>query len=123
VRQVCYAEMACSQSEDPGCQRQRNEDNLFVSQMRVAAVQISVTPGDLESNTTKMLRNRVGTDDGVTFCGTTMIIDPYGTVVASASAIHEGPIVGEINLGMIQTVRSQIKVHQDRRPSLYALST
>lgn len=67
--------------------------------------------------------NRVGTDAGITFCGTTMIIDPYGTVVASGSAIHEGPILGDINLNMIQTVRSQIKVHQDRRPALYALST
>jgi len=67
--------------------------------------------------------NRIGTDAGMTFCGTTTIIDPYGTVVASASAIHEGPIFGDINLNMIQTVRSQIKVHQDRRPALYALST
>jgi len=65
--------------------------------------------------------NRVGTDAGVTFCGTSMIIDPYGTLVASASTIHEGLIEGDVSLNMVQTVRAQIKVHQDRRPSLYAL--
>jgi predicted amidohydrolase len=63
--------------------------------------------------------NRIGTDAGITFCGTTMIIDPYGTVLASASAIHEGIVFADIDLKMIQIVRSQIKVHQDRRPTLY----
>lgn len=63
--------------------------------------------------------NRVGHDAGVTFCGTSTILDPYGTVVASASDIHESLIIGELNFEMLSIVRSQIKVHQDRRPSLY----
>ena len=53
--------------------------------------------------------------------GTSMIIDPYGTIISSGSSIHEGLIIGDIKAEMIETVRSQIKVHQDRRPSLYVL--
>lgn len=63
--------------------------------------------------------NRIGIDAGVSFCGTTTIIDPYGAIIASSSAIHETLVAGEIDLEMIKTVRSQIKVHQDRRPALY----
>jgi predicted amidohydrolase len=50
-----------------------------------------------------------------------MIIDPYGTVIASGSDIHETLVTGNIDLNMIDTVRSQIKVHQDRRPALYKM--
>ncbi len=65
--------------------------------------------------------NRVGLDNKNNFCGLTTIIDPYGTTTASGSAIHEKLIVGEIDMEMINTVRSQIQVHQDRRSDLYNL--
>ena len=63
--------------------------------------------------------NRVGTDGEVTFAGTSMIIDPYGTILSSGSAIHEGLISGEITSKAVAELRAQFKVHEDRRPSLY----
>jgi predicted amidohydrolase len=38
----------------------------------------------IENQCYLILANRVGTDDGVTFCGTSAIIDPYGVIVAAA---------------------------------------
>lgn len=36
-----------------------------------------------------IVANRVGTDDGVSFCGASTIIDPYGGVIASACQNRE----------------------------------
>jgi predicted amidohydrolase len=36
-----------------------------------------------------IVSNRVGTDDGVTCCGSSAIIDPYGVTIASASTDRE----------------------------------
>jgi omega-amidase len=63
--------------------------------------------------------NRIGHDAGISFCGTTTIVDPYGTVISSGSDIHESLVTANIDLSMIDTVRSQIKVYQDRQPNLY----
>ena len=58
--------------------------------MKVAPAQISCAPGDLNANV-------AGTDDGVTFCGTSAIIDPYGAIVAAASVDREELIQAEIS--------------------------
>lgn len=81
-----------------------------------------VTARAIENQVFVVACNRVGADAGVPFCGTSMVVDPYGVTVASGSDIHESLIVADINLEMISTVRSQIKVHQDRRPDLYRLA-
>ncbi len=58
--------------------------------------------------------NRVGTDDHVTFCGSSRIIDPYGVIVSSASENSESFISGEINLETIQKVRQNMPVFNHR---------
>lgn len=64
--------------------------------------------------------NRVGTDGpGLTFCGTSMVVDPYGTIAASASAIDEDLLVVEIDPERAIQVRDRMKIRQDRRPELY----
>jgi len=45
-----------------------------------------------------------GTDDGVTFCGTSAAIDPYGVIVAAASADREELIQAEISEEVIKSV-------------------
>ncbi|MFN4247919.1 MAG: nitrilase-related carbon-nitrogen hydrolase [Flavipsychrobacter sp.] len=65
--------------------------------------------------------SRLGNDTGVQFAGTSMIIGPYGNVMASGSQIHEALISADIDFEQINIVRSQIKVHQDRRTELYQL--
>jgi predicted amidohydrolase len=73
----------------------------------------------IENQSYLILANRVGTDDGVTFCGTSAIIDPYGVIVAGASADREELIQGEISIEVIDSVRSRMKVFEHRRRDLY----
>ena len=80
--------------------------------MKVAPAQISCAPGDLNANV-------AGTDDGVTFCGTSAIIDPYGAIVAAASVDREELIQAEISEDVIRSVRSRMAVFDHRRPELY----
>lgn len=64
--------------------------------------------------------SRIGDDTGIPFSGSSTIISPYGNIMASASQIHEELISTNINFDFIDEVRSQIKVHQDRRVDLYS---
>jgi omega-amidase len=73
----------------------------------------------IENQCYLILANRVGTDDGVTFCGTSAIIDPYGVIVAAASADREELIQAEISAEVINSVRKRMAVFEHRRPDLY----
>lgn len=63
--------------------------------------------------------NRMGTSGTSEFFGHSMIIDPWGEVVAEAGE-EETIIRAEIDLSLVDTVRSKIPVFEDRRPSIYA---
>lgn len=65
--------------------------------------------------------SRIGNDTGLQFSGSSMIVSPYGNILSAASQIHEGLISSTLDFEFIKTVRSQIKVHQDRRTELYSL--
>ena len=54
------------------------------------------------------------------FVGSSAIIDPYGVVVASASADREELIIGEVSLENLRAVRDRMPVFADRRGDLYA---
>ena len=73
----------------------------------------------MENQAYLILANRVGTDDGVTFCGTSAIIDPYGVVVAAASADREELILADISEDVLKSVRDRMKVFEHRRKDLY----
>ena len=73
----------------------------------------------IENQSYLILANRVGTDDSVTFCGTSAIIDPYGAIVAAASVDREELIQAEISENVIRSVRSRMAVFDHRRPDLY----
>ncbi len=73
----------------------------------------------IENQCYLILANRVGTDDGVTFCGTSAIIDPYGVIVASASADREELIQAEISEEVLSSVRARMAVFNHRRQDLY----
>lgn len=73
----------------------------------------------IENQSYVISANRVGTDDGVTFCGNSAIIDPSGVIVASASPDREELIQAELSEDVIKSVRSRIAVFADRRPDLY----
>jgi omega-amidase len=73
----------------------------------------------IENQSYMIVSNRVGTDDGMTCCGSSMIIDPYGVTLASASADQEELIQAEISEEVITSVRNKMAVFAQRRPDLY----
>ena len=73
----------------------------------------------VENQSYLIIANRVGTDDGVTFCGSSVIVDPSGAILAASSPDREEIIYGEISNETIDLVRSRVAVFQHRRPDLY----
>ena len=73
----------------------------------------------IENQSYLVLANRVGKDDGVSFCGSSVVIDPYGVVVAAASADREELVVAEVSSEVLEAVRARMPVFTHRRPALY----
>ncbi|MEN3369487.1 MAG: omega-amidase [Verrucomicrobiota bacterium] len=86
---------------------------------RVDHLRTLATARAIENQSYVILSNRVGADAGVSFCGTSAIIDPYGVTVAAASADREELIVGEISEEVVRSVRDRMGVFQHRRPEIY----
>jgi len=62
--------------------------------------------------------NRVGTDPNNTFCGHSMIIDPWGEVIAEGGESEE-IITAEVDLSIVPEIRKKIPVFKDRKENLY----
>jgi omega-amidase len=62
--------------------------------------------------------NRVGVSGTTEFFGHSMVIDPWGEIVAEAGE-EEGIIHAAIDLAQVETVRKAIPIFSDRRPELY----
>ena len=73
----------------------------------------------VENQSYFMVANRVGTDDGVTLCGNSMIIDPSGKILASAPTDREDLIHAEISTDVIDEVRKKVPAFAHRRDELY----
>lgn len=73
----------------------------------------------IENQSYLVLANRVGTDAGVTLCGTSVIIDPYGAILAAASVDREELLLAEISVEVVNSVRDRMRVFDHRRPELY----
>jgi omega-amidase len=86
---------------------------------RVEHFRILAAARAIENQSYVIAANRVGTDDGVAFCGTSAIIDPYGVIVAAASADREELICGEISEEVLHSIRNRMTVFAHRRPGLY----
>ncbi|MCR8660623.1 carbon-nitrogen family hydrolase [Paenibacillus endoradicis] len=62
--------------------------------------------------------NRMGTSGESTFFGHSIVIDPWGEIVAEAGD-EETVLTGEIDMSIVDKVRSTIPVFKDRRPEQY----
>lgn len=62
--------------------------------------------------------NCSGSNPSNVFAGHSLIIDPWGEIIAEASE-QEGILYGEIDLEKVKNVRSTIPVFDDRKPNLY----
>lgn len=56
---------------------------------------------------------------GISFVGRSMIVDPWGTIVATASD-EEGVVTAEIDLGFSEEVKRRYPLIDQRRPELYS---
>lgn len=87
---------------------------------RVEHQRVLATARAIENQSYVILSNRVGKDNGTSFCGSSAIIDAYGVVIAAASADREEVIVGEVSGDIIAAVRDRMGVFEHRRPDVYA---
>ena len=62
--------------------------------------------------------NRVGVSGTTSFFGHSMVIDPWGNVIAEGGE-EEEILRAEIDLSEVDNVRSMIPIFEDRRPTLY----
>lgn len=62
--------------------------------------------------------NRCGTSGESEFFGHSLVIDPWGEIIAEAGE-EETIVRAEIDLSLVDAVRTKIPVFEDRRPSLY----
>ncbi len=68
--------------------------------------------------------NRVGTEDGQVFYGSSFIANHMGTKIAELCRDEEGVIVATVDLDEVRRARASWGFFRDRRPELYgALST
>ncbi len=70
--------------------------------------------------TTVVASGQVGTEpvSGISFVGRSMIADPWGTVVATASDV-EDVVTASLDLGLIETIRKRYPLLDQRRPELF----
>ena len=87
--------------------------------VRAEHLKILAVARAVENQSYVMIANRVGTDDGVTFCGSSMIVDPSGKTLGVASPDREDLITAEISVDVIAQVRNLVRVFDHRRPELY----
>src|SRR5437867_3928979 len=73
----------------------------------------------IENQSYVIAANRVGKDDGISFCGSSAIIDPGGGIIASASQDREELLQAELSEEAVTSVRSRMEVFAHRRPDLY----
>jgi len=62
--------------------------------------------------------NRMGTSDGAEFFGHSLIIDPWGEIIAEADE-DETIVTAKLDLQLVDEVRQRIPVFADRRPQHY----
>ncbi len=62
--------------------------------------------------------NRVGASDGVSFCGHSAVIDPWGNTLVDGQEA-EGLFTATCDLDMVTETRSAVPVLQGRRPDVY----
>ena len=72
----------------------------------------------IENQLFVIARNRVGQAGGVSFCGHSSIVDPWGDILVEGGE-EEGLFTAEIETAAVAQIRAKIPVFADRRPELY----
>jgi omega-amidase len=118
---ICYdlrfPEIYRAQAADKGA-------NVFIISsawpfVRAKHLQALLVARAIENQSYVVASNRVGTDDEVTFCGSSVIIDPNGAVLDSASPDRDELIQSELSEEVIKKTRDRMPVFAHRRPELF----
>lgn len=62
--------------------------------------------------------NRVGCEDGFVFSGKSLVVNPYGEIIAEASPFEEEFLVVEIKEELVRSARANLPLLRDERPEL-----
>ncbi len=73
----------------------------------------------IENQAYVVAANRVGTDAGLTFAGSSLIASPTGEMLAQADDCAETLIHADISRDALRRARAAIPVHRDARPDAY----
>lgn len=63
--------------------------------------------------------NNIGSLDGVDYAGSSMIVDPWGEVLAEGSSDKEETLIGSLNPDRVLEVRKEVPIFDSRVPHLY----
>ncbi|WP_163969703.1 carbon-nitrogen family hydrolase [Oceanobacillus halotolerans] len=63
--------------------------------------------------------NRVGSYDGVTFCGTSMVVNPNGDIIVRGTEENEETLQTTMDFDLVKQVRRAVPMFDDRVPHLY----
>jgi predicted amidohydrolase len=85
---------------------------------RLAHWRTLLTARAIENQCFVVACNRAGSDPNNHFAGHSLILDPWGEILAEAGE-KETVLWGEIDPGLVEEVRTRIPVFEDRRPDLY----
>ena len=86
---------------------------------RIEHFRVLASARAIENQSYMIVSNRVGSDEGVTTCGLSSIIDPYGVILAAASTDREEFVQAEISEETVRSVRSKMAVFAQRRADIY----
>ncbi len=75
----------------------------------------------IENQAYVVAANRVGSEAGVTFCGSSRVIGPYGVIASSAAENREELLVADIEKDKIDAVRENMPIFRHRRPDTYGM--
>lgn len=67
--------------------------------------------------------NKVGVEGNWTFRGHSMVVDPFGTAIASADEQNESIVLADIDPETVMQARAQFPMLRDRIPSAYGAIT
>jgi predicted amidohydrolase len=87
--------------------------------VRIEHLRIFALARAVENQSYVIVANRVGTDDGVTFCGSSVVIDPSGAILAAGSTDREELLQAEVSGEVVELARTRIPAFEHRRPELY----
>ena len=73
----------------------------------------------IENQCYMIAANRVGKDGHAVFCGSSVVIDPFGATVACASEDREELILADLSAEVLQAARQRMPVLNHRREDLY----